>query len=95
MSVKYDGFVVTWDDGMGVCVLMGRDTNCEGALEGVVTAPALVFNTKSQALKAIRISKLANALRKEQGRSYLEDFVESTKCLRVVPLVRAQQAKGE
>ena len=80
--------LVTYDDEMGLCVPMGWDSECDGALE--CTSPPVIFPNRAAAQKAIRISKRWNALRREQGGIVNSDFdPECVKNVRIVPVISA------
>lgn len=80
--------IVTYDDWQGLCVPMGWDSECKGALEGGETP--VVFPNRAAAQKAIRISKRWNALRREQGGIVNSDFdPECVKNVRIVPVISA------
>lgn len=80
--------LVTYDDQMGLCVPMGWDHECKGALEGGETP--VIFPNRAAAQKAIRVSRRWNALRKEQGGSVNSDFdPECVKNVRIVPVISA------
>jgi len=67
---------------------MGWNPDCEGALEANGDNVAL-FDNRTQARNAIRISKAREKLRRAQGEHPNEDFVELAKHLRVLPVVKA------
>lgn len=79
------GFIVVFDDQMGLCSPMGPDSECEGAIcchSGRVT----LFPTQREARKAIRISAAFARLCAAQGKPANEDFTTARKHLRILPL---------
>lgn len=79
-------FIVVFDDDQGVCVPMGWEDDCEGALcaYGRHVHVAL-FNSRADARRAIRISSAYARLRKEQGKPANDDFLAALKCVKVLP----------
>jgi hypothetical protein len=78
--------IVVWDDQMGVCVPLGWDDACAGAI-CAYTKHAAVFDNQKEARKAIDISAKFAALRKSQGLMANTDFLgECRRNLRIVPL---------
>ena len=81
-------FIVLWDDQFGVCVPMGFDSECPGALEAAGTNSAVaVFPNRPTARRAIDISAKHAALRKAQGLPSNDDFLGAArKFLRIAEL---------
>ena len=65
-------YSVIFDDDMGMCAPMGWDADCDGAL--AYGEPVVVFPNRGAARKAIRISRLWNALLRERGETTNSDF---------------------
>lgn len=80
-------FIVVWDDDQGICLPMGFDSECEGALEGIAKKDCIaIFPDRKAAQKAIDISAKHAALRKAQGKPANDDFLGAArKNLRIVP----------
>ena len=73
-------YIVVWDDEQGVCVPMGFDSECEGAIEAIGKNDAVAyFSDKPAARKAIDISAKNAALRKAQGKSANDDFLGTSR----------------
>ena len=78
--------IVVWADDMGLCIPMGWDDDCEGAICGFQKDVAL-FSDRREARRAIDISTKFAALCKAQGKPANEDFLgECRRNVRVVPL---------
>lgn len=79
-------YIVVWSVEQGVCVPMGFDSGCEGAIEAIGKNDAIAyFPDKPTARKAIDISANNAALRKAQGKPANEDFLAAArKNLRIV-----------
>lgn len=87
---KADAYMVVFADDQGLTVPMTASSECDGALESVWNdEPVALFATRSEARRAIRVSRRFGLLRKEQGRTYNSDFVDTPECVKVVPCVRA------
>lgn len=87
MSTKY---IVVFEDGMGICVPMALDKDCAGALVGMTGSdPIALFDSRSDARKAIRISTAYAKLCAAQGLPANEDFLTCPKSVRVVPCAAA------
>lgn len=83
--MKKRKYMVFWDDDMGVCCPMGADPDCEGGLSGC--GNPVTFNSRNDAKRAIRISKLQAQLRQAQGKVCNDDFLSpASKCLKIVPV---------
>jgi len=79
------GFIVLWDDKMGVNCPMGWDSDCAGAICCMTDSVAIFHNRKS-AWKAIDISTKYALLCRAQGKPVNMDFLGACrKNLRVVP----------
>lgn len=82
------GFIVVWDDQMGVCAPLGWYDDCEGAL-CCASGSVAVFRSRAAAKKAIDISARFAALRKAQGKPTNEDFIgaarRNLRLLRLIP----------
>ena len=77
-------WVVCWDDQMGACWPMGRDTDCEGALCALHTGKIAMFTSRAAARKAIKVSTAYAKLRKAQGLHANDDFLEGIANVRIV-----------
>lgn len=80
-------FIVVWDDEMGLCVPMGSDADCEGAICGMTDRGVAMFASRADARHAIRISTAWAKLQQAIGQPYNADFIEGRRHLRIVPLV--------
>ena len=79
------GFIVLWDDQMGVNCPMGWDDDCTGAI-CCMTDSIAIFHDRTAARKAIDISTKYALLCRAQGKPVNVDFLgECRKNLRVVP----------
>ena len=84
-KTKADGFIVLWDDNMGITCLMGWDEDCAGAICASDDSVA-IFSDRKAARKAIDISTRYAQLCIAQGNIGNDDFIGSCrKCLLVVP----------
>lgn len=84
-SSAWFGFIVLWDDEMGVCCPMGWDDDCDGAL-CCITDSVAIFPDRKAARRAIDISAKFAQLRRSQGKPVNLDFIgDARKNLRVVP----------
>lgn len=79
-------FIVVFDNNDGICVPMGWDEDCDGAIEGAWTKPVAMFETRADARKAINISAAAAKLAIAQGKPANDDFTTGRKHLKIVPL---------
>lgn len=84
--MKHAGFIVIYDDGMGVSSAYGADKDCPGAIE--YGEPVALFTDRKQAAKAIRISVANARLREAQGLLVNTDFTDGRKHVRIVPLAK-------
>lgn len=75
-------YMVFWSDECGMCLPMGNDPDCEGALQIDESAPVL-FTTIDEARTAVRISAAWATLQREQGNIFNDDFLTSKKCIRI------------
>lgn len=88
------GFIVLWDDEMGVCCPMGWDEDCDGAL-CCITDSVAIFPDRKAARRAINISAKFAQLRRTQGKPVNLDFIgDARKKLRVVPCKPNYQAEA-
>lgn len=79
------GFIVLWDDEMGVCCPMGWDDDCAGALCCLHDTVA-IFHDRKAARRAIDISAKYAQLCRAQSKPVNLDFIgDARKKLRVVP----------
>lgn len=78
-------FIVVFDDEQGLCVPMGWDTDCDGAVCACHDSVAL-FPDRTAARKAIRVSTAFAKLCVEQGVPANDDFTTGRKNLRILPL---------
>lgn len=85
MKRKPAGFIVVYDDDCGLCVPMGWDADCDGAICSTHESIAL-FATRSEAQTAIRISTAFASLQQLQRLPCNYDFIESLKKIKIVPL---------
>ena len=84
---KVRHYIVVFDDGMGVCIPMGWDDDCEGSL-CCFYKTAAIFESQKAARKALDISTRFALLRKSQGKCVNPDFLgECRKNIRVVECV--------
>jgi hypothetical protein len=86
-------FIVVFVDGAGLCVPMGKDDDCDGAIAAHSTEVAL-FASKQAARTAIKISKLFAELQTLRGRPANSDFIEGYKCLRIMSATLSE-SKGD
>lgn len=66
-------YLVVWNDQMGLCVPMGDDPDCEGAL--MASDKPVLFPTRAEARAAIRISCRYAELVEAQGGIANGDFL--------------------
>ncbi len=90
--MKPENYIVIYDDEMGLECPMKWDDDCEGALCCAGSAVAL-FESKSDARKAIVISTRFAQLNQAQGNSVNEDFTTGLKNLRVIECRKKGGAK--
>lgn len=80
-------WIVVYDDGDCIHLPYGEDPQCEGALIGYdEEIPIKLFEKKSEARKAIRISRKFAELCKLQGNPVNEDFLDGMKHVRVTEI---------
>lgn len=80
--------IVVFDDDQGTCVLMGWDSDCEGAL--CARSPAVVFPNRRAAQRAITISRRFALLQEAQGKPENTDFMpECRACIKIVSVEAA------
>jgi hypothetical protein len=73
-------------DNQDLCVPLGWDDECEGALE--YSDPVVVFPNRKAARRAISVSKKYAALCKAQGKPANSDFLpECADCIKIVRVV--------
>ena len=77
-------FIVVFDDQSSLCLPMGVDTDCEGAIciSGGSNAIAL-FDLRESAKRAIKISRLFAQLQQAQGKPANEDFLSGYRNVRI------------
>jgi hypothetical protein len=84
-KAKPAGWMVLFDDEMGVCVPMGPDSDCEGAI--CASNEPLLFPSREAAKKAVIISGRWANLNKAQGKPAIEDFLPpSLKYIKIIPV---------
>lgn len=87
-------YMVFFDDGGCLCVPMGADSECDGALEANGHNPVW-FESRADARRAIRISQAKARLDAAQGKPVNSDFTPECKgCIKAVPVTPYQHAKG-
>lgn len=85
-NMKY--MVMFVDDDNSIYVPCGLDPDCDGALQtDSVDNPPVMFESRSEASKAIKISVALARLKMAQGEPHNEDFVEAVGNVRIVPVV--------
>lgn len=89
MAKKPAGYMVFFNDLGGLCIPMGADPGCEGALQADDDAP-LLFASRPGARKAITISERWNRLLEAQGKRSNDDFTTHKARLHIVPVYPAQ-----
>jgi hypothetical protein len=77
-------WIVCWDDQMGACWPMGKDAGCEGALCALHNGKIVMFSSRADARKAIKVSTAYAKLRKAQGLPANEDFLGDIVNVRIV-----------
>lgn len=82
-------WIVCWDDEMGACWPMGRDEDCDGALCSMHDGKIVMFLSRSDARRAIKISTAYAKLCKAQGLVANEDFLEGITNVKIVECVSA------
>lgn len=84
-------YIVVYDDGESICAVMGWDDDCDGAI-CATCGDVAVFESRKDALKAIRISKAFAKLCVEQGKMANSDFLgDAAKCIDIRKL-KAREA---
>jgi hypothetical protein len=84
MELIFMPFIVVFDDQSSLCLPMGVDTDCEGAICISAGSNAIaMFENRNAAKKAIRISKLFAELQEAQGKPANEDFLSGYKYVRI------------
>lgn len=74
---------------------MGEDRDCEGAICLIGDNPPIVFPSRQQAAKAIRISRQFALLSKEQGKVYDSDFVKEFRKVKIRKVIVQASGEGE
>lgn len=86
-------YLVVFDDEDRFFIPMTWDADCKGSLRGIGTGESpVLFGSRSDARKAIRISTAFARLCKEQGTAANEDFLSAIKCVKVIGCVTALEA---
>lgn len=85
-------WIVCWDDEMGACWPMGWDDDCAGALCAMHDGKIVMFDSRADARKAIKVSTAFARLRKAQGLPVNEDFLDGIANVRIVECVAPQEA---
>lgn len=75
-------YMVFYSDECGLCLPMGNDPDCKGAIQVDETHPVL-FSTIEEARAAVRISTAWDTLQKEQGEAHSDDFIGNKKNVRI------------
>lgn len=90
-------FIVVYNDDDCLCLPMGWDKDCDGALSTIVGGgPVVLFSDRAAARKAIDVSAKYAALCKAQGKPASEHFLgECRKHVRIVPCVAAATTEKE
>lgn len=78
------GYIVCWDDDQVLCVPMGWDTECAGALS--YGREVAWFPSRAEARKAVRISTAYAKLCKAQGKPANSDFLGGLDVIKIMPL---------
>lgn len=79
-------FIVLYDDEDALCVPLGFDPDCKGALCcRLGNSPVAAFRTRKEARTAIRISVAFAKLNHAQGLPANDDFLSFRKNIKVVP----------
>lgn len=92
-NAKY--MVMFVDEDNAITVPYGLDPNCEGALQSYdADNPPVLFESRSAASQAIKISVALAKLQIAQGAHYNDDFVIGIGNVRIVPVVM-QAAKPQ
>lgn len=78
-------FLVVYDDQASLCIPMGRDSECEGAVcTATGTESVVIFESREKAKRAIKISRLFAELQSAQGKPANSDFLEGYKSVRII-----------
>lgn len=78
-------FLVVYDDQGSLCLPMGKDSECEGAIcTATGTESVAIFDSRDRAKRAIKISRLFAELQQAQGKPANSDFLEGYKSVRIV-----------
>lgn len=89
--MKKYGYMIFYDDDDSLCMPMGWDTGCSGAVTTDANPP-VVFPTRADARAAIKISRAFALAQKACGKVYYGDFIE---CYKHVKIKRVELAEGE
>ena len=81
--------IVVFDDDNGLCVPMGPDPSCEGAIESNGKEISL-FSDRKAAKRAITISVKNAELLQAQGKTANDDFLSARKHIKIRPVVAAK-----
>lgn len=88
-------FIVVYDDGASLCIPMGLDNECDGAIcMATGTTSVALFASKQAARTAIKISKLFAELQTLRGRPANSDFIEGYKHVRIMAATLSE-SKGD
>ena len=77
-------FMIYWNNG-DYAWPMGHDDSCVGAV-CIDESKPVMFESRKDAEKAIRISKANATLRKDQGLPANDDFLQDTHLIKIVKL---------
>ncbi len=84
--MKTPGFIVVYDDEMGLCVPFGWDDDCAGAIASAIRQPVAAFPDRKAARKAITISTRYARLCEAQGIPPNTDFTDGVKNVKILAL---------
>jgi len=77
-------FLVVYDDQCSLCLPMGKDVECDGAICVAGGSDAVtLFESAPAAKKAIKISRLFAQLREAQGETPNDDFLTGYRNVRI------------
>ena len=77
-------YIVCWDDEMGACMPMQRDDDCQGALCGQYNGSVVLFKSRADARKAIRVSTAFAKLLRAQDKPTNDDFLDGLRHVKIV-----------
>ena len=94
-NVKY--MVMFVDEDSAITVPYGLDQECEGALQSYSKGnPPVIFESRSAASQAIKISVALAKLQQSQGVPHNDDFIGAIGSVKIVPVVmHSAQPQGE